>query len=81
MAYEEKLRQAVEDIFIIYDTDDSKTLELDEAKNFFTDLFDQMGEKIPDNAHEIILNSIDRNGDGKLSKEELFYILKEACPE
>ena len=40
-----------------------------------------MGEKIPDNAHEIILNSIDRNGDGRLSKEELFYILKEACPE
>ena len=81
MAYEEKLRQAVEDIFTIYDTDDSKTLELDEAKNFFSDLFEQMGEKIPDNAHEIILNSIDRNGDGKLSKEELFYILKEACPE
>ena len=81
MSYDEKLQEAVEDIFIIYDVDDSKTLELDEAKNFFSDLFEQMGEKIPDNAHEIILNSIDKNGDGKLSKKELYMILKEACPE
>ena len=81
MAYEESLKEAVNDIFIIYDKDNSTALELHEAKNFFTDLFEQMGEKIPDNAHEIILNNIDRNGDGKLDRDELFQILKEACPE
>lgn len=81
MTYEGKLKNAVRDIFTIYDIDESGSLELDEAKNFFSDLFELMGERIPENAYEIILQSIDKDGDGMLSQEELFQILKEACPE
>ena len=80
MEYKNKLRQAVDDIFIIYDTDESDSLEFEEAKHFLSDLFDQMGEKIPNYAIEVILNSIDKDGDGKLSKEELYFILNQACP-
>ena len=74
MSIEYLIKTAIDKIFLIYDTDKSDYLELDEAKIFLEDFFEKMGEKIPDNAFEIILNSID-HGEGKLSKNDLIKIL------
>ena len=75
MSLESIIKKAVDDIFLIYDYDQSNYLELEEAKTFFGDFFERMGEKIPHNAFEIILYSIDKNGGGKLSKNDLIRIL------
>ena len=73
-----EIDQAVDAIFEHYDTDGNGTLDADEAKVFFNELFESVGDCIPPESHPVIMGQIDANGDGKLSKDELKEIMMEA---
>ena len=68
----------VDTIFANFDTNGNGSLEKDEAKNFFTQLFSEAGEEISNDNHEKIYASVDTDGDGGLSKDELRQILQAA---
>ena len=74
----DEIDEAIEAIFSIYDTDGNGTLDADEAKIFFDELFALVGDSIPPDAHPVIIQQIDANGDGQLSKDELRTIMTEA---
>lgn len=74
----DEIDEAVDAIFKHYDTDQNGTLDVEEAKVFFTELFESVGDSIPKEAHPMIMEQIDANGDGELSREELKTIMCEA---
>ena len=73
-----EIDEAIEAIFQHYDTDKNGTLDAEEAKVFFDELFASVGDSIPADAHPVIISQIDGNGDGQLSKDELKTIMTEA---
>ena len=74
----DEIDEAIEAIFKVYDEDKNGTLDADEAKVFFDELFALVGDSIPPDAHPVIIEQIDANGDGQLSKDELKVIMTEA---
>ena len=74
----DEIDEAVDAIFKHYDVDGNGTLDKDEAKVFFTELFESVGDSMPKEAHPLIMEEIDANGDGELSREELKTIMCEA---
>lgn len=75
---DEQLRQAIDAIFNKYDTDKSGTLEEEEIFNLIRDAFKSLGRNREVSPQEVnqFITAIDKNSDGKISKTELFEILK-----
>ena len=68
----------VDTIFANFDENGNGSLEKEEAKKFFDQLFSEAGETISNENHEKIYASVDTDGDGGLSKDELREILMAA---
>lgn len=75
---DDQLRQAIEAIFSKYDVDKSGTLEGNEIFNLINDAFKSLGRNRQVKEDEVtqFIKAIDKNGDSKISKHELFEILK-----
>ena len=75
---DDQLRQAIEAIFSKYDVDKSRTLEGNEIFNLINDAFKSLGRNRQVKEEEVtqFIKAIDKNGDSKISKHELFEILK-----
>lgn len=75
---DDQLRQAIDAIFNKYDDDKSGTLEGKEISNLINDAFKSLGRNREVKGDEVgqFVKAIDKNGDGKISKAELFEILK-----
>lgn len=76
---DDQLRQAIDAIFNKYDTDKSGTLEENEIFNLINDAFKSLGRNREVSQQEVkqFISAIDKNGDGKIAKPELFEILKQ----
>ena len=75
---DDQLRQAIDAIFNKYDTDKSGTLQGNEIFLLINDAFKSLGRNRDVKSEEVtqFVKAIDKNGDGKISKNELFEILK-----
>lgn len=75
---DDQLRQAIDAIFNKYDADKSGTLEGGEIFSLINDAFKSLGRNRDVKSDEVsqFVKAIDKNGDGKISKAELFEILK-----
>jgi Ca2+-binding EF-hand superfamily protein len=75
---DDQLRQAIDAIFNKYDSDKSGTLEGNEIFSLINDAFKSLGRNREVKSDEVgqFVKAIDKNGDGKISKTELFEILK-----
>ena len=75
---DDQLRQAIDAIFSKYDTDKSGTLEGSEIFSLISDAFKSLGRNRQVKEDEVnqFIKAIDKNGDAKISKVELFEILK-----
>lgn len=75
---DDQLRQAIDAIFNKYDTDHSGTLEQNEIFQLINDAFKSLGRNREVSVQEVnqFISAIDKNGDGKIAKPELFEILK-----
>lgn len=75
---DDQLRQAIDAIFNKYDDDKSGTLEGNEISHLINDAFKSLGRNREVKGDEVsqFVKAIDKNGDGKISKSELFEILK-----
>ena len=63
--------ELIDKIWQTYDTDNNDYLDLEEARELFTDLFAQNGQLLKNRDYKMIIQQIDNNGDGKISKEEM----------
>jgi Ca2+-binding EF-hand superfamily protein len=70
---DDQLRLIVDKIFDKYDKDKSFTLDVGELKQV---LLDTMGSKTTEDQVNQFLKAIDSNNDGKVTKMELFNIIK-----
>ena len=75
---DDQLRQAIDAIFTKYDVDKSGTLEGNEIFCLINDAFKSLGRSREVKQEEVnqFIKAIDKNGDQKISKPELFEILK-----
>ena len=75
---DDQLRQAIDAIFNKYDSDKSGTLEGSEIFSLISDAFKSLGRNRQVKEEEVnqFIKAIDKNGDSKISKVELFEILK-----
>lgn len=75
---DDQLRQAIDAIFSKYDTDKSGTLEENEVFNLINDAFKSLGRNRDVSQQEVnqFISTIDKDGDHKIAKPELFEILK-----
>lgn len=76
---DDQLRQAIDGIFDKYDTDRSGTLEANEIFCLINDAFKSLGrgKEVTNAEVNQFISAIDKNGDGKIAKPELFDILKQ----
>lgn len=74
-----QLNNAIDSVFTKYDADKSGTLEYSEIKNLITDAFGKLGHprEVTDEDVKKFGQAVDKNSDGKVSREELFQIFKQ----
>lgn len=65
-------------VFDVYDTDRSGTLEANEISLLINDALKHMGQHRTISTQEVtqFIQAVDKNGDGKVAKPELFEIFK-----
>jgi|JI102314DRNA_FD_contig_21_16549021_length_259_multi_3_in_0_out_0_1 Ca2+-binding EF-hand superfamily protein len=68
---DEQLKQAINGIFDKYDVDKSGTLEGAEVHNLITDAFKSLGKgkQVTEDDVKNFVQAIDKNSDGKISKD------------
>ena len=78
MSSDDHVRKAVEEIYKQYDTDKSGFLEGEEVVKVINDVFFCLGQKKQVNHEDIkrVMQAIDTNQDGKISKDELYLVVK-----
>ena len=79
MSYnDQQLRDAVDAVFKKYDSDNSGTLESTEVFNLINDALAHMNAKRTISKEEVeqFVKAVDKSGDGKIQKPELFEIFK-----
>ena len=71
-----KLRDIVQKAFDLYDADKSGFLEKDEIKKLLNDACSELGAPpITDQQLDEVIKTVDDNGDGKFSFEELYTVI------
>ena len=71
-----KLRDIVQKAFDLYDADKSGFLEKDEIKKLLNDACGELGAPpITDQQLDEVIKTVDDNGDGKFSFEELYTVI------
>lgn len=79
MSYSDNdLKNAVDAVFDAYDKDKSGTLEAAEITSLINDALKKMGQGRQVTQQEVnqFIAAVDKNGDGKIAKPELFEIFK-----
>ncbi len=79
MSYsDQQLREAVDAVFGKYDTDHSNSLESAEVLNLINDALNHMKANRQVTQQEVgqFVQAVDKSGDGKIQKAELFEIFK-----
>jgi Ca2+-binding EF-hand superfamily protein len=79
MSYsDQQLRDAVDAVFKKYDTDNSNSLESTEVFNLINDALSHMKANRQVSQAEVngFVQAVDKSGDGKIQKPELFEIFK-----
>lgn len=79
MSYsDQQLRDAIDAVFSIYDTDKSQTLEFAEVKKLINDAYKKLknNREVTDEEVKKFGQQVDINADGKITKMELFNIFK-----
>lgn len=82
MSYtDQQLKDAVDAVFQQFDNDKSGTLEADEVSKLINAALKQMNANRSASQSEIagLIKSVDKNGDGKIGKVELFEIFKKVA--
>ena len=82
MSYtDQQLKDAVDAVFQQFDNDKSGTLEADEVSKLINAALKQMNANRTASQNEIagLIKSVDKNGDGKIGKVQLFEIFKKVA--
>ena len=68
----------VDDIWELYDTDQSGVLNKSQTKNFVIDTLKNLrpDDKFSDEAFSDVFKSFDRDNSGNVEKKEMFYFIK-----
>jgi len=74
-----QLNLAINTVFETYDTDKSGSLEYSEVRNLINDAFSKLGHprQVTDDDVKKFGQAVDKNSDGKISRDELFQIFKQ----
>jgi Ca2+-binding EF-hand superfamily protein len=75
---DDQLRQAVDAVFAKYDTDGSQSLDANEVFNLINDALAHLkaNRKVTQAEVQQFVTAVDKSGDGKIQKPELFEIFK-----
>lgn len=79
MSYsDQQLREAVDAVFHKYDTDSSQSLDASEVLNLINDALGHMksNRKVTQQEVNQFIAAVDKSGDGKIQKPELYEIFK-----
>ena len=79
MSYsDQQLREAVDAVFHKYDTDNSQSLDASEVLNLINDALGHMksNRKVTQQEVNQFIAAVDKSGDGKIQKPELYEIFK-----
>lgn len=74
---DEEIKQSVDSIFQRFDRDKNDTLDIREAQDMLVNAFVTVNrsQSTPENIQKFMQNA-DKNGDGRISRVELFLLLK-----
>ena len=75
---DQEIRDVIDTVFAVFDKDGNNELDQNEVHNFITAALRQMGEEKELSQAEVqeFMKEVDRSGDGKIQKNELFEIFK-----
>ena len=79
MSYtDQQLRDAVDAVFSKFDKDNSNSLDANEVANLINEALKHMnaGRQVSQQEVEGFVKAVDKSGDGKIQKPELFEIFK-----
>lgn len=79
---DDQIRAAVISLFKKYDKDNSGHVESSEVNNMCNDLAKELGSKQQYSPNQInsILSTLDRNQDGRVTKDELYVLMRKLNP-
>ena len=75
------MRDAIDAVFDKYDTDHSNTVDVNQVCDFINDALNHMksNRKVTQAQVNQLIPSVDKSGDGRLHKPEIFQIFKKAA--
>ena len=65
----------ITEVWKYYDEDENGYLDREEAKHLFKDIFANMGQKVNEVELKYIMDSVDTDGDQKITQEEFKKLL------
>lgn len=79
---DDQIRAAVISLFKKYDKDNSGYVESAEVNNMCNDLAKELGSKQQYSPNQInsVLSTLDRNQDGRVTKDELYILMRKLNP-
>lgn len=79
---DDQIRAAVISLFKKYDKDNSGYVEHAEVNNMCNDLAKELGSKQQYSPNQInsVLSTLDRNQDGRVTKDELYVLMRKLNP-
>ena len=80
---DQQLRDAVDAVFGQFDKDNSNSLDQNEVYNLITAAMSHMNAGNPPSQADVqqFVQAVDKSGDGKIQKPELFQIFRKILPE
>ena len=80
---DQQLREAVDAVFGQFDKDNSNSLDPQETANLINAAMQHLGEGKSVSQEEVnqFIQAVDKSGDGKIQKPELFQIFRKVLPQ